>query len=64
MTSTLSITSVPGSTCGWLLWSVRRLLFPEKARRRRAALKMRFLHFIGGWHFGGMETAYLSLMKG
>ncbi|HSI02705.1 MAG TPA: glycosyltransferase family 4 protein [Reyranella sp.] len=25
---------------------------------------MRFLFFVGGWQFGGMETAYLSLMKG
>jgi glycosyltransferase involved in cell wall biosynthesis len=25
---------------------------------------MRFLFFVGGWNFGGMETAYLSLMKG
>lgn len=25
---------------------------------------MKFLFFIGGWNFGGMETAYLSLMKG
>jgi glycosyltransferase involved in cell wall biosynthesis len=24
---------------------------------------MRFLFFVGGWHFGGMETAYLSLMR-
>lgn len=25
---------------------------------------MRFLLFVGGWNFGGLETAYLSLMKG
>jgi len=25
---------------------------------------MRFLLFVGGWSFGGLETAYLSLMKG
>lgn len=25
---------------------------------------MRFLLFVGGWGFGGLETAYLSLMKG
>ncbi|CAN5523216.1 N/A [soil metagenome] len=25
---------------------------------------MKFLFFVGGWNFGGMETAYLSLMKG
>jgi glycosyltransferase involved in cell wall biosynthesis len=25
---------------------------------------MRFLFFVGGWQFGGLETAYLSLMKG
>jgi glycosyltransferase involved in cell wall biosynthesis len=25
---------------------------------------MRFLLFMGGWGFGGLETAYLSLMKG
>jgi glycosyltransferase involved in cell wall biosynthesis len=25
---------------------------------------MRFLLFMGGWNFGGLETAYLSLMKG
>lgn len=25
---------------------------------------MRFLFFVGGWSFGGMETAYLSLMTG
>lgn len=25
---------------------------------------MRFLFFVGGWHLGGLETAYLSLMKG
>ena len=25
---------------------------------------MRFLLFVGGWSFGGVETAYLSLMKG
>ena len=25
---------------------------------------MKFLFFVGGWNFGGMETAHLSLMKG
>jgi glycosyltransferase involved in cell wall biosynthesis len=25
---------------------------------------MKLLFFVGGWNFGGMETAYLSLMKG
>jgi glycosyltransferase involved in cell wall biosynthesis len=25
---------------------------------------MRFLFFVGGWNFGGMEAAYLSLMRG
>ena len=25
---------------------------------------MKFLFFVGGWNFGGMETVHLSLMKG